>query len=114
LFRFETERSYSFLLNGHRADGTPLPFGASVFDDEGRHVGHVSQGGQGLIRVQQREGGLTVRWGGDADQMCRFGYAIPEQLPLADGTGPSFRRVDALCRGYAVRVGEVEVEEEGR
>jgi len=98
LLAFETERSHSFLLKGQRADGSVLPFGASVFDDEGRHVGHVSQGGLALLRVKNHQGQLNVRWGAGREQSCRFEYSISEhnQVDNVDYASGLPRR-QALC-----------------
>jgi len=92
LLRFETERGYSILLRGRREDGSYLPFAASIYDAQGRHVGYISQGGQALVRVNAVSGELTVRWGQAATEMCQFSYRVPEHADEND-----YRRVDALC-----------------
>jgi len=93
LLRFETERGYSILLSGRRSDGSYLPFAASIFDAQGQHVGHVSQGGHALVRVKATGGELTVRWGEAASESCQFSYQVPERADKGD----AFRRVEALC-----------------
>jgi len=93
LLRFETERGYSILLSGRRSDGSYLPFAASIFDADGRHVGHVSQGGQALVRVNATAGELTVRWGQAASETCQFSYSIPERADK----DKALRRVEAIC-----------------
>jgi len=80
------------LLSGRRADGSYLPFAASVYDARGQHVGYVSQGGQALVRVNAVAGELTVRWGQAEDDSCQFSYTVPETA-----NGNDFRRVEALC-----------------
>jgi len=95
LLRFETERGYSILLSGRRADGSYLPFAASVFDAKGQHVGNVSQGGQALVRVNALAGELTVRWGQAASESCQFSYSVPESR--SKDSQQQFRRVEALC-----------------
>jgi len=93
LLRFETERGYSILISGRRSDGSYLPFAAAIYDAQGQHVGHVSQGGQALVRVNAIEGELTVRWGQQAEESCQFSYTVPAD----NGKDNDFRRVDALC-----------------
>jgi len=94
LLQFATERSYSFILSGRQANGQYLPFAAAVYDEEGRNVGYLSQGGQALLRVQQPEGMLTVRWGIDQPHTCQFNYRIDGQ---ARASTTEFRRVEATC-----------------
>jgi len=93
LLRFETERGYSILLNGRRADGSYLPFAAAIYDAQGRNVGHVSQGGQALVRVNAVQGELTVRWGQQISESCQFSYEVPAN----NDKDSDFRRFDALC-----------------
>jgi len=92
LIRFETERAWSLLLNGRRADGSNLPFAAGIFAADGRNVGYVAQGGQALVRVDQMQGTLSVRWGQEDGQSCQFHYAVP-----TDQEDDDFRRVDVVC-----------------
>jgi len=93
LLRYETERSYSILVTGRRADGSPLPFAAGVFDANNRNVGYVAQAGQALVNVDTPQGALSVRWGQGANESCMFTYAVNEKL----GQSEDFRRVDAVC-----------------
>jgi len=94
LIRFETGRGYSLLVSARREDGRHLPFAAQVLDADHRHVGYISQGGQALLRVHDLQGVLSVHWGPDAAQSCRFAYAIAEDAP--DET-TRFRRLDVVC-----------------
>jgi len=93
LLRYETERNYSILVTGRRADGSPLPFAAGVFDANNRNVGYVAQAGQALVNVDNPQGALSVRWGQGANENCMFTYSVNEQI----GRGEDFRRVDAVC-----------------
>jgi len=109
LLRYETERGYSILLRGRYSDGRHLPFAASVIDADGRIVGHVSQGGQALLRVHATSGALTVRWGMDDGESCQFDYSVPEdkgRTSPADHDGHDFRHVEAVCVGGLVSTGE--------
>jgi len=95
LIRFETERAHSILVRARREDGRDLPFAAQVLDAEQRLVGYVSQGGRALLRVHELKGELTVNWGPEAEQTCRFSYAVPDEAEAGEGMG--FRRVEAVC-----------------
>jgi len=108
VLKYETERGYSILLNGRHSDGRQLPFAAAVTDELGRNVGHISQGGQALLRVKAVQGTLHVRWGSGAAQSCQFTYTVPDDQPRrrrnpATTDSPhDFRRVEATCLGGGV------------
>jgi len=103
LLRYETTRGYSLLLRGRQSDGSYLPFAAAVFDGEGRAVGHIAQGGQGLIRVNDTEGTLQVRWGQGPDQRCQFTYAVDDDNSrAADDSNHDFRHVEAVCENAGI------------
>jgi len=106
LLRFETERGYSVLLSGRQTDGSYLPFAASIFDAQGRHVGHVSQGGQALVRVNALSGDLTVRWGQAANETCQLSYSTQENTGNdKDKNANTFRRAEALCmQGFEAKI----------
>jgi len=99
LLRFATERGYSILLRGRRGDGSHLPFAAAVTDEEGHHVGHIAQGGQALLRVNTLEGTLTVRWGPELEDNCKFDYSLSDHTHRQKRTDAThdFRHVDAVC-----------------
>jgi len=103
LLKYDTERGYSILLNGKHSDGRHLPFAAAVTDEQGRAVGHISQGGQALLRVNATSGTLTVRWGIEADQVCQLNYAVSDEkrsrrAKSSETDSPhDFRHVEALC-----------------
>jgi len=109
LLTYETERGYSILLNGRHSDGRQLPFAAAVFDEQGRNVGHIAQGGQALLRVSATEGVLQVRWGSEAGQSCRFTYVVPEEArkgKTKNADTHDFRHVDGVCVGGMVSTQE--------
>jgi len=103
LVKFETEQGYSLLLSGRQGDGSYLPFAAEVRDADGRTVGHISQGGQALLRVHAPEGTLNVRWGQAADQQCQLQYKLDEERKgrrrksADEAEGHDYRRVGAVC-----------------
>ena len=95
LLHYETEIGYSLLLIGEKADGTALTFGAPVIDETNRTVGHIGQGGQALIRVQDAKGNLRVKWGEKAAQMCSFDYELPALRTIRS---KDLVRLDITCR----------------
>jgi len=100
LLRYETERGYSLLLNARYHDGRYLPFASAILDEDGRNVGYLAQGGQGLLRVNATSGTLTVRWGTQPGQSCQFQYSVHagkrKERTARDGPH-DFRHVEAVC-----------------
>lgn len=82
--QFETVSGQALLITALREDGSPLPFGSDVFDEEGASVGVVGQGGKAFVRVSRAQGQLTVKWGANASAGCRLHYDLDVQ-PRADG-----------------------------
>jgi len=106
LLRFETERGYSVLLRGRHSDGSHLPFAATITDEAGRHVGHIAQGGQALLRVHALQGTLNVHWGQGPQERCQFNYSLDERTHRKHRTDAShdFRHVDAVCSPGDIRL----------
>ncbi len=86
--QFDTVSGQAILITALREDGSPLPFGSDVFDEEGASVGVVGQGGKAFVRVARPQGVLTVKWGGSASASCRLNYDV--------GTAPAFDGVERL------------------
>ncbi|WP_285422104.1 fimbria/pilus outer membrane usher protein [Pseudomonas sp. efr-133-TYG-23] len=72
--QFETVSGQALLISTQREDGSPLPFGSDVFDEDGASVGIVGQGGKAFVRVSRARGKLTVKWGSTATATCWFTY----------------------------------------
>src|SRR5690606_4565896 len=62
LVKFATSYGRSAVLEVKRDDGTVLPFGASVLDEDDQEVGVVGQAGRIFARGLKEQGRLTVRW----------------------------------------------------
>ncbi len=62
------------LIEALMDDGTPLPFGADVFNEAGDVVGVVGQGSRLWLRGLEEQGVLSVRNG--ADQQCEIPYDL--------------------------------------
>ncbi len=91
MLQFETASGQAILLSARREDGSPLPFGSDVFDEDGASVGVVGQGGKAFVRVSRPQGQLTVKWGANEGSRCRLTYTL--------GTPPSNRHMHQLDAG---------------
>ncbi|BDB23160.1 fimbrial biogenesis outer membrane usher protein [Cupriavidus sp. P-10] len=86
--RFKTENpGRAAILRTRLPDDAPLPFGAEVFNGDGRPVGTVAQAGRVLVR------GLTARWGQAGGDACTLHYDLGKP---GNGTAAMVVR-DALC-----------------
>lgn len=96
LVTFETSSGYSILLNGKRRNGKPLPFGATVEEEEGSgNAGYIAQGGQAIVRVTKEKGVLRVVWGTGPDERCQINYMLTQTAMPAKG---EYRRLEATCQ----------------
>ncbi|OPA97063.1 fimbrial protein [Pseudomonas fluorescens] len=89
--KYGTSNGQALLLNVTLADGSTLPFGASVEDDRGVSVGVVGQGGQLYARVKEDARRLLIRWGARAGQQCAL------SLPPRKSDGKTLQQVEAVC-----------------
>lgn len=74
--QFDTVSGQALLITALREDGSPLPFGSDVFDEDGASVGIVGQGGKAFVRVARNEGQLTVKWGASSSASCLLQYRV--------------------------------------
>ncbi len=95
MLRYATVSGCSAMLLVQRADGKPLPFGASVLDEHGIEVGLVGQASRVLARGLQESGQLTVKWGEQPGDNCRMDYALPAQDKGA--RADSYRQIEIRC-----------------
>jgi outer membrane usher protein len=93
MIRFQTVSGRAILITAHLADGSVVPFGASVYDAQGSEVGLAGQDGGIYLRGIADTGTLIARWGDAPDQKCSFRYQLP---PKHKGDGP-FVRIDTPC-----------------
>lgn len=89
LLGYRTVGGQLTLIESALDDGDPLPFGAEVFDEQGRAVGVTGQGGQVLVRGVSPSSMLTVRWGSEDGQSCRL--QLPALLPQPAGELAHYR-----------------------
>ncbi|WP_312240973.1 fimbria/pilus outer membrane usher protein [Pantoea sp.] len=76
---FRTRTGNALLIKTRLADGTLIPPGAEVLNENGSVVGMAGQGGQIYTRTEKQKGVLTVRWGEEAAEQCRLPYAVSEE-----------------------------------
>lgn len=99
---FETASGRSVLIKVDHPDGGPLPFGADVFDVDGKSVGVVGQASRLYVRGVADRGTLTVKWGSAADEQCHVDYSLPAQGKQRQRVPDAIR---ASCVGTGARSG---------
>ncbi|PHX37866.1 hypothetical protein AO263_32150 [Pseudomonas sp. NZIPFR-PS5] len=57
-----------------RADGSRLPMGAAVEDEQGKPLATVDPSGRALVLSERDSGELIVKW---TDQQCRASFVLP-------------------------------------
>ncbi|PMZ91442.1 MULTISPECIES: fimbria/pilus outer membrane usher protein [unclassified Pseudomonas] len=94
--RFKTVTGRALLINARQPDGKPLPFGANVYDSDGRTVGVVGQGGQIFARLGSDQGRLWVSTHGKESSRCSMTYHLkPREKEHANA---ELARIDLPCR----------------
>nr|WP_314561613.1 fimbria/pilus outer membrane usher protein [uncultured Pseudomonas sp.] len=91
--QFDTVSGQAILITALREDGSPLPFGADVFDENDASVGIVGQGGKAFVRVSRPQGQLNVKWGANANASCRLHYGLGTESATEGGN--RLRHLDA-------------------
>ncbi|EPK4144656.1 fimbria/pilus outer membrane usher protein [Serratia marcescens] len=90
---YQTKVGARMMMTLTRADGRPVPFGATASlmgsEDGGSIVG---DGGLLFLAGAPLSGALHVQWGKQADQQCRANYALPETA------GAEIAEIAAQCR----------------
>jgi outer membrane usher protein len=87
--RFQAEQGHRVEFEIKKADGTRMPFGAVVSDDEGKPLGVTDPSGKSLVLVLKPQGVLTVAHG---EGNCRFRYEIAEKA-----AGIFYTNQQAVC-----------------
>ncbi|WP_448164918.1 fimbria/pilus outer membrane usher protein [Burkholderia cepacia] len=78
MLTFKTAYGRSAVIRARQADGSPVPFGATVTDADGKDVGTVGQGGKLLARGLVDQGELKVQWEADRGKsVCALSYSLP-------------------------------------
>jgi len=76
MLKYETSKARSAMIGSRKENGEPLPFGASVLDEQGQYLGVVAQDSRIFIRGAQDAGVLIVRWGASDDAQCKISYTL--------------------------------------
>ncbi|MFT2798648.1 fimbria/pilus outer membrane usher protein [Serratia sp. N21D137] len=74
---FKTIRGQAVLIKVQRPDGSIIPMGTSVYDENNNDVGMVGQANQVYLRSDKPQGKLTLRWGKGATERCSLPYKLP-------------------------------------
>lgn len=82
MVKYPTRSGSVLLARGILPDNTPLPFSASLQDDQGRVLGVVGQGGLIYLRLENQPETVMATWGKATEQQCRF--QVPHPLPDAN------------------------------
>jgi hypothetical protein len=77
-------------MNGVKADGTPMPFGARVENEQGTLLAIADPSGQALVMVESDKGVLKVKSGA---LVCEAGYVLPERANVQ-----GYDQVRLVCR----------------
>lgn len=92
---YETVSGRAVMVETSLPDGSPVPFGAEVFDAQGNSVGVAGQGSRLFIRNLSDSGSLTVKWGEGAAESCRIDVELP---PAAKGRQRELQTVKGACQ----------------
>jgi outer membrane usher protein len=87
-FKAATGRRVQFELV--RFDGSKIPLGASVEDNNGKALAVVDPSGRALVLSEQDSGELQVKW---ANESCRASFALPVRDPLR-----AYERIRVTCQ----------------
>lgn len=95
LVKYKTKTGIPLLFSS-ALNGKPVPFGASVYDEQGNTVGHVGQGGKIYARVAKPQGSLHISWGEENNEaQCNIVYELtPEQAE-----SNHLQQIDTNCEG---------------
>lgn len=75
---FSTDDRRSVFFRLRLKNGKNIPLGAEVFNENNEVVGTVGQSGRAFTRGVEQSGALSVIWGDQTEEQCRFNYQLPE------------------------------------
>ncbi|WP_313625715.1 fimbria/pilus outer membrane usher protein [Achromobacter sp.] len=84
--KFETELGRTVLVVLKNAAGTELPFGAAIYEPDGKQRGIVGPVGRAWLTGLQGMNHFTVKWGGALEQHCAFEIDASTVGSDAEGT----------------------------
>ncbi|MFM0068980.1 fimbria/pilus outer membrane usher protein [Paraburkholderia aspalathi] len=84
LVNMATVKGAPVIATTQAADGASLPMGSQLFDESGRAIGAVGQGGVAFLRGLQGSGRVTAKWGAKATEQCVLPYTVPASTGSAN------------------------------
>lgn len=91
---YKTSKGKPLLIRANQPNGSALPFGASVNDENGNLVTHVSQGGQIYVRLKKDVSRLHVSWGKTVNDHCLVNL---ESGAVKSSENKSLARLTTTC-----------------
>ena len=88
--RFNVKQGRRVQFELVKADGTPMPFGARVENEQGTLLAIADPSGQALVMVESDKGVLKVKSGA---LVCEAGYVLPERSNIQ-----GYDQVKLVCR----------------
>ena len=95
MVKFETVTGRSAMIDVRQSDGQPVPFGATIHDEQGVELGLAGQSGRVFVRGIADSGELTAKWGSTPEAQCSFSYSFASRETNAKGI--SFDTATAIC-----------------
>jgi len=99
MLKFKTAYGRSAVIRARQVDGSPVPFGATATDADGKDFGTVGQGGKLLARGlvdQGNQGELKVAWEADRGKaVCTLPYSLPARK--RDASYQSLQSLELPC-----------------
>lgn len=75
---FKTIQGFAVLIQSKLQDGSNVPLGADVQNEDAAVIGMVGQGGQVYLRTQNKSGKLKIQWSDQRSDTCFIRYTLPE------------------------------------
>ncbi|TDV16459.1 outer membrane usher protein [Paraburkholderia caballeronis] len=97
LVRIATVRGRPTFATVSDAHDRLLPMGSELFDESGKSVGIVGQGGLAYLRGLENDGRLLAKWGTGPQDQCVLPYRIPAEESEADGHAHIVARIRISC-----------------
>ncbi|RQX79287.1 fimbrial biogenesis outer membrane usher protein [Burkholderia anthina] len=95
LLKFATDTGRAIVIKARQANGAPLPFGATVYDQSGKELGVVGQASKIFARGLDAHGELTVKWADGANSSCRISYDVPVRQGKHGSNG--YSQIAGVC-----------------
>lgn len=94
LVDFSTHKNVMVLFNLTQPNGDVVPMAATAEDSKGQFIGYVVQGGVLFAgRLTEPKGTLSVQWGPNLSEQCKFDYNVD----LSEDKANQAQTYDAVC-----------------